>query len=134
MNQRSNREPLETFGEVLMKRLRDRAISFYDGLAQNHWKAPALGQLQANLASLDKQQQTIVRQCLIASLDAALHDFLFFLQEETDYDDRIKVVVDGVNVATLSDGMHGELFGANGWFAKYSAYKEPFNTVKSEGG
>ncbi len=121
-----NREPLDEFGRVLMEHLRDKAIGFYDILAQGQWKAPALQELQSELGQLDEQQRTIIRRCVMLSVDNALHDFLFRIQEDTDCSDegRIQIVVNSVNIATLSDGLHGELFGESGWMSKYSAYGE----------
>ena len=37
-------------------------------------------------------------------IDTALHDVLFAFQEAHDCDDGIAVVVDGINVAAVSDG------------------------------
>ena len=72
------------FGELIITRLRDNAIEQYDGLAQNRWKAPALQQLQAELASLTDEQRSIVRRCVISAVDTGMHDFLFGLVEAHD--------------------------------------------------
>jgi len=46
------------------------------------------------------------------------------LQEETYFDNRIVLTVDGRNVATISDGLQGEPYGENGWYARFSTYGE----------
>src|SRR5437879_2049811 len=116
-------DPLGRFGQFLMENLRDKAIQSYDGLAKGHWKAPSLQQIQRDLKTLDKSQLAITRRSLVTAMDHGIHDFLFALQELADYD--IQVIVRGKNIAEISDGLHGELFGDEGWRAKFSAYGEP---------
>ena len=58
----------------------------------------------------------------LAVVDTGLHDFLFALQQIADFDNDINVLVDGKNIVEQSDGLHGELFGDNGWFARYSKH------------
>lgn len=122
-------DPLDKFGKFLMVNLRDKGIENYDLVAKSHWKAPYLQQLQADLKKLTKDQKEIVRRCVVHSLDVALHDFLFALQELEDSESDIHVVVDGKNIAALSDGLQGELFTEEGWRAKFSAYGEPPETA-----
>jgi hypothetical protein len=51
-----------------------------------------------------------------------MHDLLFALQEESDAEGAVRVYVNGDEVAKLSDGLHGEIFGDDGWIARYSEY------------
>jgi hypothetical protein len=57
-------------------------------------------------------------------MSAATHDFLFALQEACD-SDQMRVVVKDADIAKQSDGFHGEMFGNDGWFARFSAYGPP---------
>lgn len=66
-----------------------------------------------------------MRPAFVEALDEAIHDFLFALQEEADSGGEVAIRVRGKNVATLSDGLHGELFGEEGWFARFSAHGVP---------
>ena len=68
------------------------------------------------------KQRAIVRRCVIAAVDAGLHDFLFALQEEHDAGARIGVFIDGRSVAAQSDGLHGEPYSDEGWFARFSKH------------
>jgi hypothetical protein len=54
-----------------------------------------------------------------------MHDLLFALQEQADAGGAIRVLVDGNEVARVSDGLHGEIFGEDGWIARYSRYPSP---------
>lgn len=121
----AKKSPLDKFGQFLMQRLRDRAYVHLDGLLDGHWKAPALKKLQRDLRKLDPDQQAILRRALVSSIDSAIHDFLFAIQEVHDDDGSIAIEVDGKNVAALSDGLHGELFTDDGWFARFSAEGKP---------
>lgn len=115
----------DTFGRFLMVHLRDRGIDNLDGLLAGHWKAPSLKKLQNALRRLPKSQRALVRRAFVESFDAAIHDFLFALQEETEGGGSVVVRVGGKNVAALSDGLHGELFTEDGWYARFSAHGEP---------
>src|SRR5262249_25154812 len=94
-------------------------------LAQGHWRAEALQQLQADLKQLSESQRAIVRRCIVNTIDGAIHDFLFALQELADFEDDIQVHVQGKHIAKISDGLHGEMFSDRGWMAKFSKYGEP---------
>ena len=113
---------LDKFGEFVVAKLRDRAIDHADGLFAGRWKAPGLRALQADLRRLTAEQRAIVRRCVIAAVDSGLHDFLFALQQEHDAGGGVAVVVDGKPVAAESDGLHGEPYSDEGWFARFSKH------------
>jgi hypothetical protein len=118
--------PLGEFGQFLMVHLRDRGIDHFDRLLAAHWKAPALAKIQSELQTLTPEQRALARRAFVTSLDSAIHDFLFQLQDQADsHDGHIAVTVAGQNIATMSDGLHGEPFTDEGWRARYSAYGEP---------
>lgn len=115
---------LDIFGQFIMKNLRDNAIDQFDGLARGHWKAPGLAKLQKDLTTFTPEQLAIIRRTVVESIDTGVHDFLFSLQENLDFDNNIQIHVEGKNIAELSDGLHGELFTEDGWKAKYSVHGE----------
>src|SRR5262245_16634065 len=115
---------LDLFGSFLMKNLRDRGIDHLDGLLVGHWKAPALEKLQGGLQRMTEAERALVRRAFVTSLGDAIHDFLFALQEESDSGGPIRIHVDGTDVASLSDGLHGEIFSEDGWYARFSAHGE----------
>jgi hypothetical protein len=119
------------FGEFVVKNLWDESVEFFDLLARGHWKAPAIQQLQKDLAALSPEQRSIVRQCVLQSLGTGLHQFLFALGEAHDFKQGITVIVDGVDIVEQSDGLHGESFGPDGWMAKYSKHPEGYPQYKT---
>ena len=127
MNQKP--DPLDNFGRFVMQNLRDRALQHVDGLAQGQWRAPGLQSLQAELAKLDDDERNVVRRCVRAAIDSAVHDFLFALQEHGDGDGSIQVLVYDQNVASLSDGLHGEPYSEDGWQARFSEFGQAPETA-----
>ena len=119
------KQALDYFGRFMMEHFRDRSIDFFNLLAAGHWKAPALQELQSSLATLDAEQLGFVREAMIATIDTGLHDFLFRLQETTNFGNDVQVLALGENVVPLSDGLHGELFGEDGWRARFSRFGVP---------
>jgi hypothetical protein len=118
-------EALDKFGAFVVAKLRDSAIDHADALLASHWKSPGLQPLQTDLQRLSSDQRAIVRRCVIEAVDAGLHNFLFALQEEHDSGAEIAVVVDGHPVAAQSDGLHGQPYTAEGWFARFSKHGPP---------
>ena len=78
--------------------------------------------LTHEIARTDDNERNIVRRFVRSVADSAIHDFLAALQEQSDADGWPRIVVDGVDVATTSDGLHGEPFGPDGWQARFSRF------------
>jgi hypothetical protein len=121
--------PLDVFGRFIMENLRDRGIDCLDRRLAAHCKAPSVKDLQRDLGALAEAQRALVRRAFIDAFDSAIHDFLFALQEQYDNRGPIRVRVSGKDVASLSDGLHGELFTEDGWYARFSAHGEPPETA-----
>jgi hypothetical protein len=119
-----SQDNLSIFGELIASKLRDPAMDRFENLRKGNHKAPALQDLQSRLRGLDPETREIARRCVVSAVDSAIHDFLFSLQERGFKNRPIAVLVDGENIADSSDGLHGEIFGKDGWFAKFSAYGE----------
>lgn len=116
--------PLDKFGEFLMQRFRDAAVQKHVLLQQGHWKAPALQSLQGEINKLPEATKSLLLRCVVDAVDTGIHDFLLALQESHDLGSGIEVIVDDHNVAATSDGLHGELFGERGWYARFSQRPE----------
>ena len=116
-------DKVDKFGKFLVDNLRDKGIIYAEGLLNNKWRAPVLQNIQLGLTNLEDSEKEVVRNAIIATLDSAIHDFLFALQEQTDFENGIKILVDGENVIELSDGIHGEPYSDEGWYSKYSKFK-----------
>ena len=114
---------LNSFGKFLVENLRDKGIFYAEGLLDGRWKAPALQDIQSGLSGLSAAEKQVVRKAVISTIDSAIHDFLFALQEQADFDNTIQILVNGNNIVEISDGIHGESFSEDGWNAKFSKHE-----------
>jgi hypothetical protein len=78
------------------------------------------------LVKFSPEQKTLIRRCVVDSVDAGIHDFLFKLQKCASFKNDIQVRADGQNIVGLSDGIHGALFGTDGWQARFSKHGSGF--------
>src|SRR5260221_13394506 len=112
----------DRFGAFVIANFRDEALDFFGGLARGHWKSARVQGLQTALAAMAPEQRAVVRRCVLASLDAGLHEFLLALMEGHDQEGSISVLVEGLNVADQSDGLQGGLHGNSGWLVRHSKH------------
>lgn len=112
----------EQFGQFVISKLRDGPLDRIDAVLSGTTKFPRLRPLSEAVATMTQDQREVVRRCVRMALDQGLHDFLFALGESHDMEKGIEVLIDGENIAEQSDGLAGELFGENGWFARYSKH------------
>ncbi len=119
-NQQSS---LDKFGEFIVVNLRDKAIETAEMLLENRSKSPQTKILQDELSTFNAAQKAIVANTVKASIDAAIHDFLFAIEEQADFENDIQIIVNEDNIVEMSDGLQGELFTQDGWLEKYSKFK-----------
>lgn len=119
-NQQSS---LDKFGEFIVVNLRDKAIENAEMLLENRSKSPQTKILQDELLTFNAAQKAIVANTVKASIDAAIHDFLFAIEEQADFENDIQIIVNEDNIVEMSDGLQGELFTQDGWLEKYSKFK-----------
>lgn len=118
-------DPLAKFGKFLMENLRDEIIHYYDMTMEARWAKNDPNSLQARIQALNltQEQRLALRECMIGAADGGIHSFLFKLQEQADFENSIQIMVDGENVEELSDGIHAESFGEEGWIATFSKHE-----------
>ncbi|KAF2081925.1 DUF6547 family protein [Flavobacterium sharifuzzamanii] len=117
-----SKQSLDIFGEFLVKNLRDKGIENTETLLNHKSKAPSNLKLQTEISQFNESQKELIKEIVIKSIDVAIHDFLFSLQELADFQNNIQISVNGENIVELSDGIHGESYSENGWNAKFSKY------------
>jgi len=123
------KEVLENFGKILMSEVRDESIEQYEMIVAGRLKSARALVQHKKLSSFNKDQQAIIREMMVDTVDGVLHFFLCMLeQHEEDID--LNIAVSGTalkeNIKDLSDGLEGELYTEDGWIAQFSAYKENF--------
>jgi hypothetical protein len=115
-----NLSPLDEFGAFIVKHLYDSGIRCGEKLLAGSYRAPDAAALQSGLRTLEPSQRAAVSELVSKVLSTAMHDFLFALQEQADFENHICLTVRGTNVVEASDGIHGEAYGPDGWFARFS--------------
>ncbi len=112
-----------------MQNLRDKMLHDLEMLLSGGWKAPGLQELQTKLSGLTDAQKQTVRELAERLTTAGMHDLLFAI---SDSGGAVRVLVDGQDVAELSDGLHGEIFGADGWITRFSKYPSEVEIERSK--
>jgi hypothetical protein len=123
---------LDKFGEFFVQNLRDRMLHKLERLLGGKSKAPELQKLQSQLSGFTDDQKQVLCDAVEEVITSGMHDLLFAIQEHADNDGPFKVLVDGQEVAKLSDGLHGEIFGEDGWIVRFSKYPCPTEIERSK--
>jgi len=124
-------KPLDKFGKIIIDNLRDKQIDYFKGLLEDKWKAEDLKELQQKLKQFNQEERKVLNELIENILTHSIHDFLFSIQENSDLDKGLEILIDNENIATLSDGLHGEIFGDEGWIQKFSKYKSERENERS---
>ena len=117
---------LEHFGRVLMAEVRDATIEKYEMIADGTLKSARASELREKLAAFSNEQGVVARELVVSAVDDAIHNLLWMLEQNAD---EISLMCDAPDAAAkesvsdLSDGLCGELYGEDGWIARFSAYE-----------
>ena len=116
-------EIISSAGERIIRCIRDYTISQFEDLMAGRIKAPDDQDLQYRIGQLSPESRKILHDIGIRLVDETLHNFLWMLEGG----ERLELICrapDGevANLTELSDGLPGELYGPEGWIAKFSRY------------
>lgn len=125
-----NTTALDAFGSLITQHLRDAALRRAEAILCGSLTSPATQALQSEVQSFSPQQCETLRSVVRASVDAGIHDFLFKLQEFSSLGSTVKVLVNGQDIASLSDGLHGEAYSNRGWYSRFSAFPSEDNKIR----
>jgi hypothetical protein len=124
-------KPLEKFGRFFVENFRDKSLVYLQFMLDGKWKAPDLQALQNKVSNLSPELKALLCEFTDELLTNGMHDLLFAFQESHDCKSGIEVMVDGKLVAALSDGLHGEIFGEDGWIVRYSKFPAAAESARS---
>ncbi|MBN1329043.1 MAG: hypothetical protein JXA54_06175 [Candidatus Heimdallarchaeota archaeon] len=119
-------ESLDKFGKFICENFRDSAIDFCYKLLDGRWKAASLQKIENELQNFTQEQKLLITKCVVASIDTAIHDFLFAYEETSQTSNDIQILIDNLDLNSLSDNLREEPFVKKGWFEKFSRYKIDF--------
>jgi hypothetical protein len=112
---------LDKFGELLMRRVRDKAIGDWERIVAGQMRGASAERVRQQIASLAPQQTEILLKLIPQIVDTTLHHLLWTVEQEQSVD---LVLKDEQGVAhsaqEASDGLPGELYGDQGWIARFS--------------
>jgi len=120
---------LNKFGEFIVQTLRDRMFDDLERYLSGSSKAPAAQKLQGQLSGFTDEQKQVLRDLVEELTTIGMHDLLFAV---SDSGGEVRILVDGQDVAKLSDGLHGEIFGDEGWIVRFSKYPSQVQIEESE--
>jgi hypothetical protein len=123
--------PVEKFGKFFVENFRDKSLDYLQTMFDGGWKAPEIQPLQDKVSNLSLDLKATVRELVETLLTNAMHDLLFAFQESHDRQQGIEIMVGGQPVAGLSDGIHGEIFGEDGWIVRYSKFPSEVEIARS---
>lgn len=112
---------LDGFGQFLMARVRDQAISDWERILSGQMKGRQAERVRIELGRLSDEDRSVLSRLLPQIVDTTLHHLLWAVEE----DQHVRIVVDdgaggSASVAAESDGLPGELYGERGWVARFS--------------
>ena len=124
-------DPIEKFGKFFVENFRDKSLEYLLGMFDGKWKAPDLQPLQSKVSNLSPELKAVAYELTDGLLTHAMHDLLFAFQESHDCNTGIDIMVDAKPIAQLSDGLHGEIFGEDGWIVRYSKFPAEAEIARS---
>ena len=111
---------LDLFGELLVTRVREKAILDWMKQLDGRMKGETADRLRADIAVLGETQLALLRQLVPQIVDTTLHHLLWTLEQERS----VEVVVVGSggsqSLRNLSDGLPGELYE---WIERFGGGK-----------
>jgi hypothetical protein len=114
-------EALDSFGEILMKRVRDQAIQDWDAKITGYAKGVAADRVLEMLRTFDTAQLSTLHQLIPDIVDTTLGHLLLTLEQENSIGVSVNTGHQVVsNLREVSDGLEGELYD---WIPKFSAQR-----------
>jgi hypothetical protein len=116
-----NKAALDKFGELLVKRVRDKAIDEWEKIISGQMLGETAERARQRLARVDASHRSVLLSLVPLVVDTTLHHLLWTMEQEQDLDVQIKDD-DGTSwsLRDISDGLTGELPSDEGWVFRYS--------------
>lgn len=114
-----NQNALDYFGEILMKKVRDEAISDWDMTIDGEMKDVATQKVRKALSGFSKEQVDVIRWIIPQIVDTTLHHLLWTLDQEKLIDVAVKTDSEIIpSIKEISDGLAGDLYNWRMSFSK----------------
>ena len=110
---------LDKFGEKIVKKFKDEPLFWFDRICAGEVSSDADLARYAILKKMPPETREFIRDCVSFAIIQGIHDFLCGLNE---FGDELGLTVDGVDLLYASPDINGEIFGEDGWDARFSDY------------
>lgn len=114
----TRQDTLREFGKTFITEARDSAVDRVFDLIHGKLKTPESLRFRDFYLSLSQDQKDDFKYLAILAVDSTI----FRVLRMTDQGMIDIKFNDSENIAQLSDGLAGELFGDNGWMKEFSTY------------
>jgi hypothetical protein len=115
----------ELFGEEFIKACRDRSLNEYLMLKTGEMKSSRARYIYDLISTLNFDDKEKIDIIVTEIINRVLHNTMRLFDESREFGIAEKSKIDPDNdLASSSDGLAGELYGENGWIAKYSKFPE----------
>jgi hypothetical protein len=112
---------MDLFGQLLMTRVRDAAISDWTMLIDGRMKGERATRIRSILDRFPDTAKELLPSLVPEIVDSVLHHLLWALEQSDDVSVRVQVGNEDVrNLRDASDGLAGELYSDEGWIARFS--------------
>jgi hypothetical protein len=115
---------LDEFGSELIVRARDDAIGAIDRLLAGLDPSDRGRALAQRLGELTPEKVETHRAVAVEAVDVALHHVLSGFEQSSKFDVVAQGEGEVISLRESSDGLSGELYSEDGWFARFSRYGE----------
>jgi hypothetical protein len=123
-NEDRGKDALSEFGLDLTVWVRDDTFSWIENLIEGSGRTPNDRRLHQQVSASPETAEA-ARNLARWATDLCVHNFLRFLEQSERFD---LVVIDddrAMSIRDASDGLSGELYTEDGWFARFSKYGGP---------
>lgn len=117
-----NQDILDKFGKVIISGFKDNPLIWFDNWCNGEVAVDADIVRHKELSKLSKYQIDFIRDCIIRCLTLGIHDFLHQLTVFRESEDDVHLIINGVDLFNISDGLNYEQFSEDGWDARFSKY------------
>jgi hypothetical protein len=114
------KEVFEDFGHSLIKYARDWSIRDLDADIIGKGRTPE----SKYFSKLPHETKEALRKLVPVAVDTTVAYFIFLFEENPDLD-LVAVLPEGlISLTEVSDGLNGELYGDDGWIARFSEQRK----------
>ena len=112
---------LEKFGELLIHKVRDKAINDWEMILNGKMKGTRAAQIRNLISGYSLEQLEILKELIPQVVDTTLHHLLWTIEQL----DILKILLSDkegttCDIKEVSDGLPGELYGERGWIKRFS--------------